>query len=387
MHRDLLRDAAHRPAFKPDPDAMLITARADGRILVANAGFEKLFGRRKGDLVGRTVSELGICDDRDEAERIHRGLVVDGSLPGVTMRGRTGSGLPLDLLLSAESFELGGTDLVLSVWEDLAVRRVAGKRKDSLRQEQKMEVLGTLAGGIAHDLNNLLTPIAMGVEFALWEDTDPAKARAQLADVRRLIKSVAALVRRILEFSHRQESHRTLIRLQPVLADVVRMIRSSLPPTVKIELIMDPEAPPVLADSNQILQVVTNLCANAAHAMRGRSGRLSIGLAAVNAEDMESQEIRELRPGRHVCLKVCDTGHGMDAGMLQRIFEPFFTTKPPGEGTGLGLAIVQGIVREHDGVITVRSRPGEGTSFAIYFPAQEVGGLQQSPQMACATEA
>jgi nitrogen-specific signal transduction histidine kinase/ActR/RegA family two-component response regulator len=263
-----------------------------------------------------------------------------------------------------------GWNCVLSVWEDLAVREMAAKKRDDLLQEQKMEALGTLAGGIAHDFNNILTPIVLGVELADIEAENPVEARKHLVEVRNASKRAAALVQQILNFSRKQKSERKLIRLQLAVAEAVRLVRSSLPTTIDIDASLDPLTPVVRADANQIQQIVTNLCSNAAHAMRHRPGRLTIRLKSLELDEAALQELPPLSPGAYACLTIDDSGHGMDAETLTHIFEPFFTTKPPGEGTGLGLAIVYDIVKEHEGVITVRSQTGTGTSIAIYFPQQ-----------------
>jgi PAS domain S-box-containing protein len=359
-----------RPAFKSNPDATMIVDCESGRIVAVNSSFERMFGFQRDEVIGRTTLELGIYQDSADRERLLDIMRNGGVIFDAAIRCRTRTGAPVSVLFSGEVIELMGWRHFLSAWEDMAVREMFENSRDNLRQTQKMEALGTLAGGIAHDFNNVLTPIMLNLEMAELEAADTEAVRGRLAEVRKASKRAAALVQRILTFSRKQKSDRKLIRLEPVIADAIRMIQSSLPATIHIDARVDPLAPKVLSDANQIQQIVTNLCANAAHAMRNSQGRLKIRLESVELKQADLQDIPDLHPGLHVRLSVSDTGHGMDAETLKRIFEPFFTTKAPGEGTGLGLAIVYGIVKDHEGAITVHSQQGIGTTFAVYFPGR-----------------
>jgi PAS domain S-box-containing protein len=260
------------------------------------------------------------------------------------------------------------------IWafRDITAHRRAEQQKAALeaqlRQTQKLEALGTLAGGIAHDFNNILTAIIGNQELALMELDAPEDLRRSLDGIGQASKRAKELVRQILTFSRKQQPERKPQSLQPIVAEVLGLLRASLPVTIEICPDLSLDAPIVLADGNQIHQVAMNLCTNAAHAMRGRPGRLSVRLARRLLDAAASQALPELRPGRYALLTISDTGCGMSAEVLARIFEPFFTTKGPGEGTGLGLAVVHGIMKDHDGAIAVRSQPGVGTTFELYFP-------------------
>jgi signal transduction histidine kinase/CheY-like chemotaxis protein len=232
-----------------------------------------------------------------------------------------------------------------------------------LHQAQRIQSLGTLAGGIAHDFANVVAAMLGNAELASVALPGNHRAQRNLANITQAGQRAADLIRRILTFSRRQEPQRRLVRLQHLVEDALRLLRATLPPVVEIDTSFDPTAPGILADATQIYQVVMNLGTNAAHAMGPRGGRLSLRVEMDVPPDLDD--------GAYVLLSVSDTGCGMDASTIERIFEPFFTTKPIGEGTGLGLSVVHGIVKSHDGAIAVDSAPGAGTTFRLYFPVAD----------------
>jgi len=246
------------------------------------------------------------------------------------------------------------------------------ERKDAeraLRQAQKMEAIGTLAGGIAHDFNNVLAAIRGYAELAKKEAVRPIVVEhlnALLSGSDRAID----LVRQMLAFSRRQELERKPVQLRPVVEEALKLLRATIPATIAFETSFAFALPDVLADTTQLHQIVMNLGTNAAHAMKGRPGKLTVNLEASAVDAELASRLPGLRPGAYVRLSVSDTGQGMDRATLDRIFEPFFTTKAPGEGTGLGLAVVHGIMQSHEGAVGVYSRSGEGTTFHLYFPAR-----------------
>jgi signal transduction histidine kinase/ActR/RegA family two-component response regulator len=243
---------------------------------------------------------------------------------------------------------------------------------EQFRQAQKMEAIGTLAGGIAHDFNNIIAAISGYTELAKLELGDAHPVVNHLDAVLTGSSRAASLVRQIMAFTRQQEHERHPIQLRHVVNEALNLLRASIPSSIDFDIDLDRDLPTVLADATQIHQVVMNLCTNAWHAMKDRPGKLTVRLELWTV-DAEFAEIHPgLKCGRCVRLSISDTGHGMDQATQARIFEPFFTTKAPGEGTGLGLAVVHGVVQSHDGVVTVYSRPGEGTIFRIYLPATAV---------------
>jgi PAS domain S-box-containing protein len=238
-----------------------------------------------------------------------------------------------------------------------------------LRQAQKMEALGTLAGGVAHDFNNILGTIIGNVELAR-EDLDPEHpAQESLSEVAKASARARDLVQQILTFSRRTPDERRVTALRDVVQESVRLLRATLPAGVEIVAEIEAGVPCVLADRSRIHQVLMNLCTNAWQAIDGL-GRITVSLASVRITDEPLvPPVAGLAPGPYACLMVADTGRGIDAAIADRIFDPFFTTKAPGEGTGLGLSVVDGIVKSHDGAITVDSTAGDGATFRIFLPA------------------
>ncbi len=249
-------------------------------------------------------------------------------------------------------------------------QRANSALEEQLRQTQKLESLGTLAGGIAHDFNNILGAIMAYTELARMDTEGRTDVHRHLQQVLKACNRARDLVQQILAFSRQQKKQRIPVRLQPIVEEVFELLRSTLPKTLEMKAAISTEAGLVLADPTQIHQVLVNLCTNAAHAMRGRFGKLEVRLEPFVVDEAFASTLPELQPGPHVQLSVSDTGHGMDADTLKRIFEPFFTTKCLGEGTGLGLAVVHGIVSDHGGAIQVVSRPGHGSTFHVYLPSE-----------------
>jgi len=264
---------------------------------------------------------------------------------------------------------------------DVAERRRAGLEGD-LRQSQKMEALGKFAGGIAHDFNNLLTAIGGNVELALR--AAPAEpVRSSLEEILRAHGRARDLVQRILMFSRLQESARQPVSLGAIAEEVLTMMRASLPRNVEVEFSCAPAMSMIAADSSQIHQVIVNLVTNAVHAMAERGGKLSVSVDRVIFDETPAFSVG-IVPGAYLMLKVTDTGVGISPEIVNQIFDPFFTTKGLA-GTGLGLAVVHGIVRDHQGAITVDSRPGEGTTLRLFFPeavgaADAVGPAPATPE-------
>lgn len=259
--------------------------------------------------------------------------------------------------------------------------------EEQYRQAQKMEAIGTLAGGMAHDFNNVLNGIAGYCELASLELADPAVVQAHLDEAQAATQRAAELVRRIMTFSRQSEQKRVPLDLGTTVTEAMKLLRATIPAGIEITTDCAGGLPRILADATSIHQIVVNLGTNASHAMQGKVGRLTVAVDVAVIDGDLPAGAPNLKPGRYVRLRMTDTGCGMEEAMLARIFEPFFTTKLPGEGTGLGLAMVHGLVQTHEGAISVRSQPGVGTVFEVFFPAlaanateEKVAGILDTPR-------
>ncbi|MBA4261301.1 MAG: hypothetical protein C0443_04570 [Comamonadaceae bacterium] len=240
--------------------------------------------------------------------------------------------------------------------------------ESQLRESQKMEAIGTLAGGVAHDFNNLLAAILGNLVLAR-EDVGPDHvAQESLAEINRAAIRARQLVQQILAFSRRQAQALQHQPLKPLVVEALGLMRALLPAGVRLHARLGEATMPVLADATQVQQVIMNLCTNAWQAMGRQPGDITVALCPEHVDASRALQLGGIGSGDYVCLSVADNGPGMDAETQRRIFEPFFTTKAPGSGTGLGLSVVHGIVQSHHGAITVHSAPGEGTRFDVYLP-------------------
>ena len=239
-----------------------------------------------------------------------------------------------------------------------------------LRESQKMEAVGTLAGGIAHDFNNILAAILGNVALAEKDLSlgETGATQLSLAEINKAAVRAKSLVKQILTFSRKGQQELTIQPLRPLVEEAVRLLRATLPANLEIVTALADAPLQVRADSTQIEQVLLNLCTNASNAIGDSAGQILIELTQVHAG--AGVGMGGLAAGHYACIRVSDTGCGMDADTQTHIFEPFFTTKGVGLGTGLGLSVVDGIVKAHHGAITVESAPGKGSRFDIYLPIE-----------------
>jgi PAS domain S-box-containing protein len=366
--------------FKNSPVAIVITEVDDGTIIDLNAAALVMTGLKRDEIIGRSMVELGAWLDAEEGTELVQAALAAGPGHAIERPIRTPTRGTLTVLASFSLIELDGVSRLLVMMQDITDRKAAEEDRRELemqlRQAQKMEAIGTLAGGIAHDFNNILTAIFGYVQLAELEIPPTHPARAYLEGIMRGSERARDLVSQIVTFSRRREQQRTIARLGPVVHDALRLLRASLPATIEFRTEIDLETPPVLCDATQLHQIVMNLGANAAYAMRPRGGVLTVSLNEAEPDSAVVASHPQLGRRRPVCLTISDTGMGMDSVTRDRIFEPFFTTKPVGEGSGLGLAVVHGIVQTHEGAIVCASEPGAGTTFRIYFPPVDIDGIE-----------
>jgi signal transduction histidine kinase len=244
------------------------------------------------------------------------------------------------------------------------------KLEDQLRQSQKMESMGTLAAGIAHDLNNILN-IIQGYAIVLERGAKPEEIQESVDAITETTKRCGVLVQQLLTLARKTGIRLETTNVNALIRELSNLVKETFPKNIELALELDRSLPSITADPNQITQVLLNLAVNARDAMPD-GGRLTIKTRVVDREGL--RELSGVTSERYVCIEVADTGKGMDDNVQGRIFEPFFTTKGIGQGTGLGLAVVYGIVKSHNGFIEVESRPMVGTTFHLRFPVQSAGG-------------
>ncbi len=275
------------------------------------------------------------------------------------------------LTISCLQKELAETNTRLEEKVELRTKELAQK-DEALRHSQKLEAIGTLAGGIAHDFNNVLNVI-VGYSELLEHDLPEGSNTLTFAEaIRSAALRATDLIRQILEFSTHKEHELLPTKLHHILKEVTVFLRGSLPATIELRNRISSNCSYVLADPTQIHQIIMNLCANAYHAMRETGGILEVELTQVKIDAETVRWEPDLSVGQYVKLVIKDSGHGMTKETIQRIFEPYFTTKDINEGTGLGLATVHGIIKSHNGAITVESEVNKGSTFSIYFPILEL---------------
>ncbi|MCB2189781.1 MAG: PAS domain-containing sensor histidine kinase, partial [Deltaproteobacteria bacterium] len=248
---------------------------------------------------------------------------------------------------------------------DITLRR---ELEAKLREAQKIEYLGTLSAGIAHEFNNIMAVIMGYAELALGDIADPTALNSQLNEIINAAIMARNLVRQILVFSRQIEIEKEPIDLGEELLKTIEFIKHTLPKIIEVEVDLAPDLYKINGSGDLIKQIISNLASNARDAMP-LGGKLILKVNNINLDEDFCKTRPGLSPGPHVTLRVTDTGQGMDQHTLRQMYDPFFTTKEIGKGTGLGLAVVHGIVKSHGGYISCQSQPGQGTKFEVFLPA------------------
>jgi nitrogen-specific signal transduction histidine kinase/ActR/RegA family two-component response regulator len=264
---------------------------------------------------------------------------------------------------------------VLAINTDITEKK---KIEAQFMRAQRMESIGTLAGGVAHDLNNILTPIMLSIEILKDLSTGP-EAKNILQTLEVSAKRGADIVRQVLSFARGLEGQRIEVQPKHLLKDLESIIKDTFPKDIRLQFSVPNEIWTILGDPTQVHQILLNLCVNARDAMPN-GGTLTVGVENCVLDEQYAAMNIQAKPGRYVKISVTDSGTGIPPDLIDKIFEPFFTTKALNKGTGLGLSTVMAIVKSHDGIVNVYSEPGKGTTFKVYLPAMETSSEVRKEQ-------
>ena len=350
----------------------LIVTNPDGTIRTINQATLDLLEYKEEELIGKPVGMIFAEEEEEEEvkplftgtleELAERGVVRNYEL---TYKTKSGRRIPMSFNASVMRDEKGEILGLVAGAKDISkIKEVEAQ----LRQAQKMEAVGQLAGGVAHDFNNILTAIQGYTEIALMTVKEDNPLYSNLTEIRKAVERASNLTRQLLLFSRRQPMEMTPLNLNHVIHDLGKMLSRLIGEDISLNTDLAPELWTVKGDSGSMEQLIMNLVVNARDAMPD-GGKINIKTENVLIDEEYCKTYRYAYPGKFICLSIRDTGVGMDKVIIDRIFEPFFTTKGPGKGTGMGLSVVYGIVKQHEGWINVESSPGKGAIFRIYLPA------------------
>ncbi len=351
-------------AFRSSPTFITICTLNDDRFIDVNDAFLNASGYSREEVIGRSSEELGIWVDPADREKMAGRLREEGIVNNQEIKFRVKSGNVLTALWSAELIDIEGEPCVLAVILDITERK---KLESQLLHSQKMEAVGQLAGGVAHDFNNILSAI-MSYGYLLRNKLrDDEQSRDNIDKILLLSDRAAHIIQGLLAFSRKQHFEFVPVKLNNTIRNIEKLLAKFIGEDVGLRTRLTNKEPAIIADKTQIEQIIMNLATNARDAMpEGGSFTIETEVVEIDENFIKTHGYGE--PGIYALLSVTDKGTGMDEETKQKIFEPFFTTKEVGKGTGLGLSIIYGIVKQHNGYINVYSEPGKGATFRIYFP-------------------
>jgi two-component system cell cycle sensor histidine kinase/response regulator CckA len=347
----------------------------DEHIRYWNRGSERLYGWTTDEAFGRNANEFPLTDPASELDAAKAQVLANGEWLGeLCQTTKTGQKVIVESRWNLVRDEQGNPKSVLVINTDVTEKR---QIEAQFLRTQRMETIGALAGGIVHDLNNVLAPVLMAADVLEGMQTTD-ESREMLRLVRTSAQRGSDMVKQILSFTRGVSGERTRLDLKVLISDMVRMAKDTFPRGIRIETSLPADTHPVRGNQTQLHQVLLNLCVNARDAMTGK-GKISICAENVALEKFRTRWQHDGVSGEYVRLIVSDTGHGIPPPVMENLFEPFFTTKEIGKGTGLGLSTVMAIVKQHGGFIDVQSEPGKGTSFLVYLPsARAASEVQQT---------
>ena len=337
------------------------------RITYWNDSANRLYGWNSSEALNAEVEQILGADGDAGFAHVREVVLQQGEWKGQLRQStKDGREIIVDSRCTRVCDQDGKPQSILVINTDVTERQ---KLEAQLLRSQRMESIGTLAGGIAHDLNNVLSPVMMATQLLQLRATDET-SRKFLQTIEVSTKRAADMVKQVLSFARGHEGDKVVLQLKHVVRDMEKIMRETFPKSIDLEIFIAPDLPTIKGDATQLHQVILNLCVNARDAMPD-GGTLQINAELKHLSEVEASRFLEAKPGHYVCITVTDTGEGMPPEVIERIYEPFFTTKAPGKGTGLGLSTVLTIIKTHGGVIDVSSKVGKGTMFRVLFPAAE----------------
>jgi len=379
---EALRESEERfhKAFMSSPAPLVISDIATGLFIDANEQWVRMLGYTREEQVGRTSKEVGIWADPGERDRLVKKLVDQGHFKDEPIEYKSKSGQRIFALWSAESVSLSGHQVMLSLFFDETERRGSEKEKEKLQkqllQAHKMETVGRLAGGVAHDYNNMLSVIVGYSEMAMEKVPPNDPIHADLSEILTAAKRSTEITRQLLAFARKQTIAPRVLDLNETVENMLKMLRRLIGEDIDLAWRPGGKLWLVKIDPAQVDQILVNLCVNARDAIAG-IGRITIETGNVSFDEANCNVHEGFSPGEFILLSVSDNGCGMNEMTLGNLFEPFFTTKGVGRGTGLGLSTVYGIVKQNKGFINVCSELGKGATFKIYLPRHTDKSLQK----------
>jgi PAS domain S-box-containing protein len=374
-------------AFRISPTVLTISEPDTGRYLEVNDAFAKVFGYSRDEVIGKTSLELGVWLSSEERSALQQALQPAGELIGASARMRSKDGKVHDVSISAKLIRYEDRVDLLAIIEDVTEKK---KLEAQLIQSQKMESVGRLAGGVAHDYNNMLAVIFFSIALIKNRLRADDPAMESVIEIERAATRSRDITRQLLAFSRKQLIAPKPCDLNILIADLEKSLARLIGEDIELRVSLQYGLGQVLIDPSQVDQILVNLAVNARDAMPA-GGKITIETAnSILDENYCATHDEYCLPGAYVRLTVCDNGSGMGKETLEHIFEPFFTTKEVGKGTGLGLATVFGIVKQNNGFINAFSVPGEGTEFRIYLPRiqmqERVRDQKNASEIATGTE-
>ena len=354
-------------AFHESPLPSGIQSFPDQRFVDVNQRFAQMAGCQREDLIGRTPAELFLWEKPLVADQWYESVLRQELVRGQEANIRDQAGGVHEVLVSLCPFALGEQPHFLLLAQDVSERAMLERQ---LRQAQKMEAIGQLAAGVAHDFNNILTVIQGHTGIMQYQVDASSPLKRSLEQISSATNRASALIRQLLMFSRKQVMQFRHVDLNDTLQNVIKMLERLVGEQVQLEFHPQESLPAIHADTSMLEQIAMNLAVNARDAMpNGGLVKISTSLATIRRAAIPLDP--ERRDGDYICLTFSDNGTGMDTQIISRIFEPFFTTKAIGKGTGLGLSTVLGIAQQHHGWVEVASKPNQGTTFQVYFPASQ----------------